>query len=76
MADAGTWDEAKLMGIGEEGKGAEAAKADPLYWGVPGYLTKEEAEAYVSTRVVVLSLTLNLLLAAEFLTLFYACKIL
>jgi len=48
MADEGIWDVDKLMGIGEEGKGAEAAKANPLYWGVPGYMTKEEADAYVS----------------------------
>lgn len=48
MADEGTWDEARLMGVGEEGKGAAAAKENPLYWGVPGYMTKVEAEAYVS----------------------------
>ena len=48
MADEGTWDEAKLMGIGEEGKGAEMIKQDPMLWGVPGYLTKEEAQTFVS----------------------------
>ena len=48
MADAGTWDEAKLMGVGEAGKGAEAVKTDPMLWGVPGYLTKEEATVFVS----------------------------
>ena len=48
MADAGTWDEAMLMGIGEEGKGAEAVTKDPMLWGVPGYMTKEEADAFVS----------------------------
>ena len=48
MAEAGTWDEAMLMGVGEEGKGAEAVKSDPMLWGVPGYLTKEEADAFVS----------------------------
>jgi hypothetical protein len=48
MADAGTWDEARLMGVGEEGKGAGAAKENPLFWGVPGYMTKEECNAYVS----------------------------
>lgn len=47
MADEGiVWDEAKLMGTGEEGKGSDAAKETPLFWGVPGYMTKEEAEAY------------------------------
>jgi hypothetical protein len=48
MADAGTWDEAMLMGAGEAGKGAAAAKENPLFWGVPGYMTKEECDAYVS----------------------------
>jgi hypothetical protein len=48
MADAGTWDEARLMGAGEVGKGASASKENPLFWGVPGYLTKEECDAYVS----------------------------
>jgi hypothetical protein len=48
MADEGTWDEAKLMGIGEEGKGADMVKKDPMLWGVPGYLTKEEAATFVS----------------------------
>lgn len=48
--DDGPWDEAKLMGKGETGKGAEAAKADPLLWGIPGYLTEEEAKVYVSKR--------------------------
>lgn len=48
MAEAGTWDEAMLMGVGEEGKGAEAVKSDPMLWGVPGYLTKEEADVFVS----------------------------
>jgi hypothetical protein len=48
MADAGTWDAARLMGVGEEGKGAGAAKENPLFWGVPGYMTKEECDAYVS----------------------------
>lgn len=46
MADDGTWDEAKLMGVGAEGKGADVVKENPLMWGVPGYLTKEEADAY------------------------------
>lgn len=46
MADEGTWDEAKLMGIGEEGKGADMVKKDPMLWGVPGYLTKQEAETF------------------------------
>lgn len=46
MADEGVWDVDKLMGNGEEGKGAEAAKVNPLYWGVPGYMTKDEADAY------------------------------
>jgi len=48
MADAGTWDEAKLMGIGDDSKGADKIKDDPMLWGVPGHLTKEEAETYVS----------------------------
>lgn len=48
MADEGTWDEARLMGKGIEGGGADAAKADPMLWGIPGYLTQEEADAYVS----------------------------
>lgn len=46
MADDGSWDEAKLMGTGEEGKGAAAAKENPLFWGVPGYLTKEETDVF------------------------------
>lgn len=48
MADEGVWDEARLMGVGEAGKGSDGAKANPLYWGVPGYMTKEEVDAYVS----------------------------
>jgi len=36
MADAGTWDEAKLMGIGDDSKGADKIKDDPMLWGVPG----------------------------------------
>lgn len=48
MAEEGTWDEAKLMGIGQEGKGADMIKTDPMLWGVPGYLTKEEADTFVS----------------------------
>lgn len=46
MAEEGTWDEAKLMGIGQEGKGADMIKTDPMLWGVPGYLTKEEADTF------------------------------
>ena len=67
MAEAGTWDEAMLMGTGEEGKGAEAVKSDPMLWGVPGYLTKEEADAFVSfygslELVVLLSVILRLVI--------------
>ncbi|CAB9506622.1 Phosphatidylinositol/phosphatidylcholine transfer protein [Seminavis robusta] len=46
MADADTWDKAKLMGTGEEGKGADMVKDNPMLWGVPGYLTEEDADTY------------------------------
>ena len=59
MADEGTWDEAKLMGIGEEGKGAEMVKQDPMLWGVPGYLTKAEADAFVSCHCPVQTVNLR-----------------
>lgn len=53
MADEGTWDKAKLMGTGEEGKGSDATKASPQLWGVPGYLTEEEADVYAKFKEVV-----------------------
>jgi hypothetical protein len=49
MADE-VWDEAKLLGKGIDGGGAEAAKANPLLWGVPGYLTQDECDVYVSKK--------------------------
>lgn len=70
MAEAGTWDEAMLMGVGEEGKGAEAVKSDPMLWGVPGYLTKEEADAFVSfygsLKPAVLSAIVRLVIFANY----------
>lgn len=48
MGDDEVWDADKLMGKGIEGKGAEAVATDPMLWGMPGYLTQEECDNYVS----------------------------
>ena len=53
--DDGPWDEAKLMGKGIEGQGAAVAKANPLMWGIPGYLTQEECDTYVSLETVLVT---------------------
>lgn len=42
------WTKAQLMGSHSASSLVSMKKADPNLWGRPGYLTKDEADTYVS----------------------------
>ena len=50
--DDEVWDADKLMGVGVEGGGPDAVKENPMLWGLPGHLTKEECDTYVSSNLI------------------------